>query len=81
MPCTSIRMQDGTAAIVCSRGRRAHRCEWCGHASLYQCDAPLPASSKTCSAHMCEAHATHVGNDHELCPRHSEGAPRQEALL
>lgn len=53
--------------IVC--GPRLHSCIVCGALSTKQCDYPRkPKPSRAmCNAHMCAAHAVHVGPDLDWC--------------
>jgi hypothetical protein len=72
MPCHTIRLPGGGAAIVCSgRGRKPKRCgvPRCGAPAGFQCDYPMGAR-KTCDVHLCARHAREVGPDQHLCPYH-----------
>lgn len=73
-------MPDGTAAIVCSRGRR-RRCAICGEIGAEKlCDGPPPIGSKrkTCDRPLCSKCATHVpGHDLDFCPQCRPEEPMQ----
>ena len=71
MPCEH---RDGM--IICSRGRkRLPPCKFCqvngGKVvpSNKLCDFPV-GHGKTCDAPMCDAHATNLGTDVDVCPIH-----------
>lgn len=61
-----MRVGDGYA-IVC--GPRLKSCRVCGAIGTKQCDYPTrPRPSRACcNAHMCDAHAVHVGPDLDWC--------------
>lgn len=44
----------------------------CCAMSSRQCDAPV--GDGTCDMPLCEEHATRVGPDRDLCPKHAEAA-------
>lgn len=71
MDCRHIKLENGTTAIVCGRGRRAERCRWCAHAGAFQCDWKL-GNGKTCDKHLCAEHALEVAPDKHLCPEHQK---------
>jgi hypothetical protein len=81
MPCTVVRLPDGAAAMVCSRGRR-HSCRYCARVATLRCDGKLP-DGKRCNAWICADHATHVGTDLDLCAhcQEREHAPTQPSLI
>lgn len=68
MGCATVRFGEGYA-IVCSRGGGARPCAVCGGIATKQCDYPRkPKPSRArCNAHMCAAHAVHVGPDLDWC--------------
>jgi len=79
MPCTRVRLDNGSVAIVCTsgRGKRYEKlCETCMCAATLLCDWKVGKKAnghaKTCDQAMCSAHATEVGPDKHLCPRHAQ---------
>jgi hypothetical protein len=75
MACETIKLGDGTTAIMCMRGGRARAsCRWCSKPSTKLCDYPLRAAKagKTCDALICDQHAYEVGPDRHFCPPHRE---------
>jgi hypothetical protein len=74
MPCETVKFDDGTTAIVCTRGTKRKVCRWCARTHTKLCDYPLRGAKagKTCSAEMCDAHAHEVGPDQHFCPPHRE---------
>jgi len=90
MTCERLKLPDGTAAIVCSRDRKAKamQCEFCGlWTATLLCDGPTnwrthPRRKKTCDAALCASCAQEVGEDRHLCPRCQKNqAPQQLGLL
>lgn len=78
MTCERISMPDGTAMIVCMRGRRTRRCR-CGNVALYLCDAPRgPRSARTCDQPLCDACRVAVAPDRDLCRVHAALAAEAE---
>lgn len=68
MSCEHVKVGN-TVAIVCSRGQRRHKCQWCALAATLQCDWKV-AAGKTCDKHLCAAHGSQVAPDKHLCPEH-----------
>lgn len=72
MPCETVRLPGGGAAIVCHRGRRrVQRC-WvplCEDPATRQCDFPI-GPGKTCDRYLCAAHAVPQGGGRDYCPDH-----------
>lgn len=72
--------------IVCSRGRRVHRCEQCGERASKQCDYALSAADaaklgrQCCDAWLCARCAVVVGRDRDYCPTHPRPEPVQLTL-
>lgn len=61
MTCDVIKFVDGSHAIVCHRGTRAKRCQFCNEHASFECDGPKPKKkSGTCDKRMCESHRTKV---------------------
>ncbi len=84
MPCSTIRLDDGTVAHVRYSRAPRRKCKWCSRWSTKLCDAARPHNPaivshqrKTCDAPMCDEHATSIGPDQDLCPDHikAAGAP------
>ena len=81
MRCSSIRLDNGAHAIVCSgrRGGRVARCVGCGKAAGLLCDWKVKAKrSGTCDAPICSNCTTSPADDKDLCPTH--GAAWAERL-
>lgn len=82
MPCEKVKFDDGTVAIVCTRGQRRVFCRWCARPRTKLCDYPLRGAKKgkTCDAPLCDAHAREVGPNQHYCPPHVELAEREGTL-
>lgn len=60
----------GARGIVCLRGVRVKRCA-CGDVATALCDGRVPGAgrrTRRCDRPLCEAHATPLDADHDLCP-------------
>jgi len=77
MPCSHIKLPDGSVAIVKHAAARVPRCKFC-HGAFAQpatllCDfeaaRTLGGASITCDARVCRHCARHVG-DKDFCPKH-----------
>lgn len=68
MPCEH-KIINGSHAIVCSRGQRRRRCDFCQNWSTKQCDYPL-SKDKTCDKYMCDRCAKPFGPNVDTCPEH-----------
>jgi hypothetical protein len=72
MTCERFVLPGGIVGFICTSGRRSRPkpCKVCGADSTKLCDGPPPAGvrRKTCSAPICDAHATPTGEDLDLCP-------------
>lgn len=71
MSCYSLKLENGSAAIICGRGLRAERCRWCTHTGTFQCDWKI-SKGRTCDKHLCAAHAKEVAPNKHLCPEHQK---------
>lgn len=72
MHCNRVKLENGTTAIVCGRGRRAERCRWCAHTpGEFQCDWKV-GKGRTCDKHLCAQHAKEVAPNKHLCPEHQK---------
>lgn len=87
MPCDQVKLPDGTAAIVCSRGHRKPKpCAHCGKPSSKLCDFILVRSHagnhKTCDKPLCQSCAVSGGRNVDYCPDHkvAETQPSLGAL-
>lgn len=70
MTCEHVILPNGTAAIVCGRGRR-QRCK-CGRPATLLCDWKVPSRrSGTCDAPICDRCTTSPAADKDLCPAHA----------
>jgi hypothetical protein len=84
MPCSHVKLPDGTVALVRHGNRRFPRCRFCNVADLHQaCDATLlcdfvlaktlGGAEITCDTPVCPHCAKHVGPDKDFCPKHGGG--------
>jgi hypothetical protein len=85
MTCDTVRLADGSVAIVCHRRGRLRR-ERCGEPdcsrdALFQCDYPT-GKRRTCSRFLCADHAT-TRDAEDFCPAHAKAraAGRQGELF
>lgn len=70
MPCSSVKLPGGGAAIVCTSGRR-QRCA-CGRPAARFCDWKVPKrKSGTCDRAICERCTYEPAPDKDLCPAHA----------
>lgn len=67
--CFTLRMPDGTAAIICGSFPGVKHCVVCGAMSTRLCDFKQP-SGGTCDAPMCDEHAHRTGANTDFCPLH-----------
>jgi hypothetical protein len=73
MGCHTIRLSDGTTAIVCgARQKRSKPCLYCQRPSTSQCDYPVFRKNKkgTCDTDMCDDCKQTIGEDLDLCRGH-----------
>jgi len=85
MPCERVDAPHVTA-FICSRGRRARPCAYCGSASSRLCDFPVlrtvgrnPQRVKgTCDSPLCDRCTSKIAGDGDLCRAH---APLWDAAL
>lgn len=79
MACEFFRSDDGkVVGVMCSRGPKK-RCVYCGKPMTKLCDYPLE-DGKTCDVPMCSACATHIGDDLDVCRKHSDGHAVEKTL-
>lgn len=74
--CSTVKLPDGTTALVRFGGKRPAKCRWCENDSSKLCDfvvsSPQQVTHKrTCDAPMCANHAKSVGVDRDYCPVHA----------
>lgn len=70
MTCHHVKLPDGTAAIVCTSGRRK-RCA-CGKPGTLLCDWKMPErKSGTCDTPICARCTTSPAPDKDLCQKHA----------
>ena len=69
MPCHTMKISGGGYAIVCTRGRKAKPCAFCGKPSDKLCDWPV-GNGKTCDKPCCVKCSRHVGPDQDFCKDH-----------
>ncbi len=68
MPCTTVRLPPGEAAIVCTATRRCA----CGARATLLCDWKRPdRRSGTCDRPICQTCATSPAPGKDLCPEHA----------
>lgn len=81
MPCRSIPMPGGGAAIVCGpRPPRTSRCQ-CGARAELVCDWPSDTrKSGTCDKPICETCARNVDGK-DFCPFHRGEPPKTQAEM
>lgn len=72
MVCRVIASGLGMMAIACGPRARVPKCgvPGCGKDATIECDYPIPAKAKTCSAKLCAGHATRVGEGKDFCGPH-----------
>ena len=74
MTCGTMRLPGGTAAIVCTRGRRRRlNCgvTGCSGEARWQCDFAVGAG-QTCDRWLCERHRVPGPDpDIDFCPQHA----------
>ncbi len=69
MPCTSVRLPGGGAAIVCTTTPRCG----CGRSAPLLCDWKVPSKkSGTCDKPICSQCATSPAPGKDLCPTHAQ---------
>ena len=75
MPCSTIKLPDGTVAIVKHAKARDPRCRFCSgaHPATQLCDAvighTLGGAEITCDARVCVVCAQREG-EKDFCPKH-----------
>lgn len=74
MKCRTINLGGGATAIFCGSREKPCSVPHCGRATTKLCDfavgPPGAGKQRTCSARLCDAHATKKG-DADLCPAHA----------
>lgn len=76
MPCQTVRMPGGGAAIVCSRTKPKRRCG-CGKPATRECDwivgqKTFTGPARTCDAPLCASCTHEPAPEKDLCPVHAE---------
>jgi len=72
MPCTHVKLADGTAAIVCGGGRRRDKCSACGKPADLLCDWKVSGRrSGTCDKPICRSCTHRPARGKDLCPKHA----------
>lgn len=81
MQCRTIAAGPGMTAIVCGSRTRRAPCSvpGCGRPHTKLCDAPVNRKAKpgTCDAKLCDAHATKLGPERDICPAHAARAAKE----
>jgi len=74
-PCEHIKFPDGSVAIVRFAKRRGKKCAFCHLQATRECDYELGRTLDgrviTCDAPICASCAKPIGENKDLCPRHS----------
>jgi hypothetical protein len=89
MTCARVTLADGADAWLCSRGRRAPSCRFCGAPADRQCDYPLTGrrAGETCDVYMCPRCAVTElgkgpdGDSYDLCLPHAKLVRQQHLDL
>lgn len=76
MPCSMIRLADGTVCYVKHSAPRRQKCRFCARWSTKLCDFPM-GNGKTCNAPCCSEHSVSVGEDRDFCEAHRKAAPQK----
>lgn len=71
MACEPFNIPGMGTGIICSRGVRSKKCQFCGGRCTKECDYPSHKKSGTCDARMCDQHATPGGEEIDYCPDHA----------
>lgn len=73
MPCTTVQLDNGAHAIVCTGRQPKRKCIGCGRAADLLCDWKVrDAAGKpaTCDAPLCALCTSKPAPDKDLCPMH-----------
>lgn len=72
MTCRSVRLPDGTVALVRMASPRPRVCKVCGRKTpdYVLCDFPT-GPGKTCDVPLCKACARHTDPNTDHCPLHA----------
>lgn len=75
MKCTAVDLGGGVTAVFCGGRGRRQTCSvpQCGRDATKLCDfavGPPGVKQRTCSAKLCDTHATKKG-EADLCPAHA----------
>jgi hypothetical protein len=78
MKCDTVKLPNGSHAIVCGQRPKRKRCEKCGaNWATRLCDWKLGVG-KTCDVALCVGCTSAPAQDKDLCPDHAaEWASRQ----
>lgn len=68
--CETVRLDNGSFAIVCGGRHRHHRCRLCGRPATLQCDYPSGPGRRTCDAHLCRICAIPQADNVDWCKTH-----------
>jgi hypothetical protein len=89
--CEFFKTKDGAVRmILCSRGRKGLKCNFCKAPAEFECDAPKSRrKSGTCDKRMCAAHRTKLGDQQlgdvvdtiDICPDCDRSADIVQAQL
>jgi len=87
--CRGVKLEDGSTATVCTRGR-SQRCKFCREAATRLCDAMRDprqlgptGCQPTCDNPICDDCAKNLGPDRDVCPdcRSPELTPQERTHI
>lgn len=73
MTCTTVQLDNGARAIVCTGRRSRPRCAGCGAPAVLLCDWKVASrKSVTCDAPICTSCTHSPAPNKDLCPEHRD---------
>ena len=76
MPCSWIRLPNGTIVHIRHSNPRRRRCRFCSQWSTQLCDFPM-GNGKTCGSPCCAQHSVRIGEDQDYCELHRNSSPQK----